>query len=876
MFCKKIMVSLISMTAVCGMGIAAPSVRATTTSPSTVDTTVRAGTLRVPMARSTTTTSGATSVKNDTTGSSPRMAYISGTGIGKLSTRLQQPAPASASALSELERKVRELTDYVANVPETATEAKSTAEANATEITTLRSELGGKLDAEDFAEQFDTRATEKSLIDSDTVSSVYATKEELSSVPTSRAFTELTGRVDDAAADIITLNTELGRKLDKDTADYSYASLAALQGVKNTADAAVTPTMLNTTLAEYAKTEDLENIPSSEAFTSLSGRVGSAETNIATLQSNLAGKANAGDSYTKSESDAQLQAAKTSAVSDAKAYADEKFNNIEIPDVDLSDYYKSAQVDTLLANKAAASDVATLSNKINDATTGLDTKLSTTDAANTYALKSALNGLATEGYVTNKINDIAIPDVSELTGRVDTAETNIATLQSTASGHTTAISDINTALTNKLDIDTAANTYATQSALNDKADAGDLTTLSNKVNDATTGLAATYALASSKLDSETADATYAAKTALNDKADASAVTALSGRVDTAEGNITALQSTTSGHTTAISDINTALTNKLDTDTAANTYALKSALNDLASTEYVDNKVSDKVTTTQLNNVLADYDTSAQTTAKIQTATAGLATTGYVDEQISNIDIPDPDLSEYYKSQQVDTLLAGKLDNDALDDYDTSAQTTAKIQTATAGLATTGYVDNKVSDKVTTTQLNTALSDKVTTNQFNTALNAKLDTDTAAATYATKTALQGVQATAEAAVTPLLLSDTLSGYATKEYAASLAPDVELDYDSNTNALVYRNNPTDEWRSIPISGLQGNTPLLEANDARQAIRVSYDNGQTYTTLIPYETLKGPKGDKGDPGCDSFELETEETETGSKVNLICVTND
>ena len=55
------------------------------------------------------------------------------------------------------------------------------------------------------------------------------------------------------------------------------------------------------------------------------------------------------------------------------------------------------------------------------------------------------------------------------------------------------------------------------------------------------------------------------------KADSSTVTALDGRVDAAESEIDTLQTTTGQHTSQIDTINTTLSKKLDSDTAASTY-----------------------------------------------------------------------------------------------------------------------------------------------------------------------------------------------------------------------------------------------------------------------------------------------------------------
>lgn len=61
------------------------------------------------------------------------------------------------------------------------------------------------------------------------------------------------------------------------------------------------------------------------------------------------------------------------------------------------------------------------------------------------------------------------------------------------------------------------------------------------------------------------------ETTVAGKADSSTVTALAGRVTTAEGEIDTLQTTTGQHTKQIGTINTTLSKKLDSDTAASTY-----------------------------------------------------------------------------------------------------------------------------------------------------------------------------------------------------------------------------------------------------------------------------------------------------------------
>ena len=67
------------------------------------------------------------------------------------------------------------------------------------------------------------------------------------------------------------------------------------------------------------------------------------------------------------------------------------------------------------------------------------------------------------------------------------------------------------------------------------------------------------------------DKVEAVETIVEGKADSSTVTALDGRVDAAESEIDTLQTTTGQHTSQIDTINTTLSKKLDSDTAASTY-----------------------------------------------------------------------------------------------------------------------------------------------------------------------------------------------------------------------------------------------------------------------------------------------------------------
>ena len=67
------------------------------------------------------------------------------------------------------------------------------------------------------------------------------------------------------------------------------------------------------------------------------------------------------------------------------------------------------------------------------------------------------------------------------------------------------------------------------------------------------------------------DKVEAVETTVAGKADSTTVTALDARVKTAEGEIDTLQTTTGQHTSQIGTINTTLSKKLDSDTAASTY-----------------------------------------------------------------------------------------------------------------------------------------------------------------------------------------------------------------------------------------------------------------------------------------------------------------
>ena len=106
------------------------------------------------------------------------------------------------------------------------------------------------------------------------------------------------------------------------------------------------------------------------------------------------------------------------------------------------------------------------------------------------------------------------------------------------------------------------------------------------------------------------DKVEAVETTVAGKADSSTVTALGTRVGTAEGEIDTLQTTTGQHTSQIGTINTTLSKKLDSDTAASTY--QTLANSATKTELAAKQ--DKLTQTGSANQPVYVDATGKVTA----------------------------------------------------------------------------------------------------------------------------------------------------------------------------------------------------------------------------------------------------------------------
>ena len=154
-----------------------------------------------------------------------------------------------------------------------------------------------------------------------------------------------------------------------------------------------TKSAIDTTLGDYAKSKD---VYTKNDITTMLG-------NYATTTA-VAAKADAENVYTKNEITTKLGDYATTAVVADKANVSDVYTKTEIGKL-LSDYATT----TAVAAKADASNVYTkndITEKLNayaksaDVTTGLATKLSTTDAENVYATKESLGKYATSESVS--------------------------------------------------------------------------------------------------------------------------------------------------------------------------------------------------------------------------------------------------------------------------------------------------------------------------------------------------------------------------------------------------------------------------------------------------------------------------------------------
>ena len=202
---------------------------------------------------------------------------------------------------------------------------------------------------------------------------------------------------------------------------------------------------------------------------------------------------------------------------------------------------QAEELEDIISTKAAASDLNSLANTVNDATTGLAATKAIADQAATNASSATATANAVKGAF----------DTNSSTGAITTLKTDAVP--------SLAISKIT-------DL---------QSTLNAKAAASDLTTLSSTVNNSTTGLAATRTLATNA-NNTAADAVAAAQSAkLGAQSAQSAADALTAKFNVTNGTIGTIKDSAvpSLAISKITNLQTTLDNKAaasDLTTLANT------------------------------------------------------------------------------------------------------------------------------------------------------------------------------------------------------------------------------------------------------------------------------------------------------------------
>ncbi len=490
-----------------------------------------------------------------------------------------------------------------------------------------------------------------------------------------------------------------------------------------------------------------KSVPTESMVTNLDTRLTTAEDKITTIESNPGTDENTVKSLidsavlekglaTEGFVSSTVATAKTSAVDDAKGYADSKFA------------LKSA-----LDSKAEKSEL------------------------NAYASKedNALTLTTAKAYTDTKFTNIEIPDVTDLTGRVNTAEGKITALQT---------------------------------GLASKADAEDVYTKA-EVNTKIAGI-------SSGVGEEQVQQMIS--TAVND-------TIGNNYYD-------------KDHTYSQSEINSAITSAISSATnSANSYT-DGKITGLATETFASQQAANALTAAEnsadqkfvLKSVLADYDTSAQTTNKIQTATAGLASETYADTKANTAfedakDYADEKFAtKSALSSKADASVVSSLANDVetlqsgLQNVYTKAQVDDKFIAASSGLdeeqvqamigsAVTNaigdnyYTKTAADEKFATITTTNSLSSRITANT-----NALADKANAGSVY-TKTEV-------DTKLSGKLNSNALNSYSTTSQmnsaissaTANLASKSEVEELSRTVSSGLNDRPTTEQTLAMVNGAQ----------------------------------------------------------------------
>ena len=181
------------------------------------------------------------------------------------------------------------------------------------------------------------------------------------------------------------------------------------------------------------------------------------------------------------------------------------------------------------------------------------------------------------------------------------------------------------------------------------------------------------------------------------------------------------------------------------------------------------------------------------------------------------------------------------------------------------------------DKTTYNQDKTAINTQLTTAQA-TAENAlsvannKLDKDTAD-TYYTEKGYSYSKAEVDSTISGKVDKSTLDSYwtseQTQEQINAAKPNIEIDYDSDTHQLKYKDS-NGEWQSLDIDGLTG-------ADGKSAYQLWLDAGNTGTQEEFLASLKGAdgaKGDKGDNGNDACVPKYSDTTDANGNTVVTIT--
>ena len=419
----------------------------------------------------------------------------------------------------------------------------------------------------------------------------------------------------------------------------------------------------------YAKTADVYG--KSEVYTK-----DEADGKFLTTHQDISGKANVGDSYTKSESDAKY--ATQTAISDMLTKTEA--NSTYATKDSISDMLTKTEAGTTYATKneldsyAKSSDVADTYATKEALTTGLEGKVDTsafneykTEVGNTYATKESLNDYAR----TSDLSDYAkSSDISDM-------------LTKTEAGNTYATKNELGSYAKSSDV---ADTYATKASLNDYAKTSDISDMLTKTE---------------------AGNTYATKDSLNGYAKSDDVyskndidTKLGGYVTSDNLDIKL------GSYVKSDDLTTTLGNYAKTEDL-NAYA-KTA--DIESTYATKASLNEYVKSNDLDSKLSEYAKSDDVYSKndIDTKLGGYVTSDNLDTKLGSYVKSDDlttTLASYAKTEDIANTYATKTELDGK--VDTSAFNTYKTEVGNT-YATKDELGNKA-DASTVTALQTTVS-----------------------------------------------------------------------------------------------------------------------------------------------------------------------